>query len=60
MKKFEVFRGGYRYWASLKAVPGGVRWQFWSSHKWPFYHGHFTQRVMDRDEARDKFLAWIP
>lgn len=58
--RFEIFYKRRRYWASLVAMPDGVMWKFWSDHKWPFYHGHFKQRVIDKDEAYEQFIDWLP
>ena len=58
--KFEVIYKGRRYWAHLLALPGGCRWTFWSDHNWPFYHGHFDQRVIDKHEAYEQFISWLP
>jgi len=58
--KFEVIHKGRRYWAHLFAIRGGYRWNFWSDHKWPFYHGHLDQRVIDKQAAYKQFIAWLP
>lgn len=60
-KRMEIFHKGKRYWAhKLRLTDGRFRWKFYSSHKWPFYHGHFTQVVYNLDEAYEKFIEWLP
>jgi hypothetical protein len=56
----EVHHDGRRYWGTLKVRLEGCDWSFWSDHKWPFHHGHFTQRRLDRKEALQKFFDWLP
>lgn len=56
----EVRDGGRRYWGTLRTYLDGYVWLFWSDHTWPFYHGHFKQRTLDRKEAMQKFIAWLP
>lgn len=51
---FQVIRNGRRYWAHRI----GDRWNFWSDHNWPFYHGHFD--TDSREEALKMFREWIP
>ena len=51
---FEVFHGGKRYWTHRI----GNRWNFWSSHKGAFYHGHID--TDDREEAHRGFIRWLP
>ena len=58
-RKAVVYRNGIRYWMSKGRAPDGRRrFKFWSSHPWPFYHGHVT--TDDKQEAYKKFLEWIP
>ena len=60
-RKFEVLNKGKRYWATLGVAPNGkTRMTFWSSHKWPFYHGHYTPDVIEREDCWKKFMAWLP
>lgn len=58
--KFEVKHKGQRYWAHLLGGPEGWKWNFWSDHKWPFYHGSYTQKALDRREAHEVFIDWLP
>jgi len=54
-----IYRGGFRYWMSKTRLRDGrTRFLFWSSHDWPFYHGHFTTE--DKREAFAQFKRWIP
>jgi hypothetical protein len=59
-KKMELRHKGKRYWCSVDVGVDGVLWQFWSSHKWPFYHGHYKQRHLDHRDAWDQFIKWLP
>lgn len=52
--KLEVWHKGKRYWAHRK----GRRVNFWSSHRWPFFHGHIDS--WDDDEVRQGFYDWLP
>lgn len=56
----EVKHKGRRYWGTVDADRAGVRWRFWSDHRWPFYHGHYTQRQLDRHDAMRVFIDWLP
>lgn len=58
MSDFEVRRGKIRYWASRFTSPRGDVYKFYSSHKWPWYHGHI--QTGDRDEALKAFREWLP
>lgn len=59
--KLVVYRDGFRYWATKKRQPDGrLRFTFWSSHEWPFYHGHVTLDRMDAKLVRKHFMEWIP
>lgn len=60
MVKLKKVVSGRRYWASMHALPDGVLFKYWSDHRWPFYHGWYKQRVIDRDDAIRHFLEWIP
>ena len=57
---FEVWHKGHRYWAHLLSSRHRWKWNFWSDHRWPFYHGSFTQDRYDRDEALKAFHDWLP
>lgn len=61
-RKFDVTRKGYRYWATLerRLSDGKPQLRFWSSHKWPFYHGNYTPDVLEREDAWQHFIDWIP
>lgn len=58
--KAEIRHKGHRYWANFTDTPWGIVWFFWSDHVWPFYHGHYAQRTLDRREAYEQFLKWLP
>jgi hypothetical protein len=52
--KLEVIHKGRRYWAHRV----GRRVNFWSDHRWPFYHGHIDS--FEDDEVREGFYMWLP
>lgn len=61
-RRFEVFHDGHRYWATMKRIQDKFRFQFWSDHDWPFYHGHYDQKAnaLNPDEAWKQFVGWLP
>ena len=62
MRKFDIRHKGFRYWATIGRDPGNgrTRLTFWSSHKWPFYHGHYTPDVIEAEDCWEHFMRWIP
>ena len=52
--KLVVKHKGKTYWAYRV----GKRVNFWSSHKWPFFHGHIDS--YDNERVREAFYAWLP
>lgn len=61
-RKFEVHHKGIRYWATTGRHPsnGLPCLIFWSNRNWPFYHGHYTPDVIERDDCWTHFVAWLP
>jgi len=60
-RRFVVYRDGFRYWATKSRLHDGrIRFTFWSSHDWPFYHGHYTPDRVSSGDVWNHFLRWIP
>ena len=59
---FDIRHKGFRYWATLERHPytGQIWWRFWSSHKWPFFHGSYMQKTVNREDAWQHFIGWLP
>ena len=60
-RKMVIYRDGIRYWCSKKKLPDGrLKFNFWSSHEWPFHHGSYITDKMDGKDLWARFRAWIP
>lgn len=55
-----VTHKGRRYWMHMLTNGRVWRWNFWSDHKWPFYHGSITLAEPDAIAAARAFLHWLP
>jgi hypothetical protein len=68
-RKFDITHKGFRYWATRGLLPRGrPALFFWSSHPWPFYHGHYIPSRLpppvlseaEREECWQHFVEWLP